>query len=89
MPIINFLSAVQDCHTDMLELDCHLTADGRVVVCHDDHLNEIAGINRKILDFDYTDLPDLKRRTPMHRMRPGSFHASGVNVRISARDNNE
>uniref|UniRef100_H3AD63 Glycerophosphodiester phosphodiesterase domain containing 1 n=1 Tax=Latimeria chalumnae TaxID=7897 RepID=H3AD63_LATCH len=43
--------------TDMLELDCHMTKDGHVVVSHDDNLRRSTGINAKIADLRYSELP--------------------------------
>ncbi|XP_070571830.1 lysophospholipase D GDPD1-like [Ptychodera flava] len=46
---------------EMLELDCQLTKDGEVVVCHDNCLERISGENVLISDLDYKDLPLLKQ----------------------------
>jgi len=39
-----------DVGVDMLELDCHMTKDGEVVVSHDDDLSRVTGIPVRISD---------------------------------------
>lgn len=39
-----------------LELDVHVTRDGRVVVMHDDDGARVAGVNRRVADVTWTDL---------------------------------
>lgn len=43
----------------MLELDCHLTQDKQVVVCHDHKLLRTTGVDKKISELEYKDLPPL------------------------------
>ena len=38
-----------------LEFDIHMTRDGEVVVAHDDHLNRMCGIDRRIPEMTYTE----------------------------------
>ncbi|KAI4897523.1 hypothetical protein NFI96_018359 [Prochilodus magdalenae] len=46
--------------TEMLELDCHLTQDGYVVVSHDKNLQRQTGYNVDISSLKYQDLPLYK-----------------------------
>ena len=43
--------------TDMLEIDCHITKDGIVVVSHDNVLERTTGKLIKITESNYCDLP--------------------------------
>ncbi|XP_039620894.1 lysophospholipase D GDPD3-like [Polypterus senegalus] len=56
-----FTNAV-DNGTDLLELDCHLTRDGQVVVSHDENLLRETGHDINISDVDYADLPLYRDR---------------------------
>lgn len=50
--LVLMCSAV-DVGVDMLELDCHLTKDGEVVVSHDDDLTRVTGHSVRISDTLY------------------------------------
>jgi len=43
-----------------IELDVHLTADGRVVVMHDDDLSRMTGDSRLIAETDFADIRALR-----------------------------
>ncbi|XP_018414597.1 PREDICTED: glycerophosphodiester phosphodiesterase domain-containing protein 1-like [Nanorana parkeri] len=47
-------------HTDLLEMDLHLTKDGHVVVSHDGSLLRQTGHDVNICDVNYEDLPQYK-----------------------------
>lgn len=39
--------------TEMFEIDAQMTADGQVVVCHDDNLKRLTGEDVNISQIDY------------------------------------
>lgn len=45
---------------DAIELDVHLTRDGKIVVFHDFDIKRIFGIDRKILDMTWEELSNMK-----------------------------
>jgi len=45
--------------TEMLEIDLHLTKDGKVVVFHDKDLFRVTGIRGQIKDINYNELPQV------------------------------
>lgn len=44
---------------DIIEIDCHMTKDGKVVVCHDPDLYRICGIKKLIKELNYDEIPDI------------------------------
>ncbi|XP_062992971.1 lysophospholipase D GDPD3 [Elgaria multicarinata webbii] len=46
--------------TNLLEIDCHITKDGIVVVSHDENLERQTGHNIEISETDFADLPPYK-----------------------------
>ncbi|KAF4093035.1 hypothetical protein AMELA_G00027670 [Ameiurus melas] len=48
--------------TEMLELDCHLTQDGHVIVSHDENLLRQTGLDANISDLNLEDLPLYKEQ---------------------------
>ncbi|XP_043203627.1 lysophospholipase D GDPD1-like [Amphibalanus amphitrite] len=79
--IAAFEHAVVDCGTDMLELDCHLSRDGRVVVAHDPHLRRAGQPELAIAELDYAQLPPLLTRLPLDFAPGESFDASAFDDR--------
>ena len=39
--------------TDMLEIDCHLTKDGKVIVSHDSSLKRVCDSVGVVADYDF------------------------------------
>ncbi|XP_014230335.1 lysophospholipase D GDPD1-like [Trichogramma pretiosum] len=77
----NTLSAFQRAvalGTQMLELDCHLTKDGQVVVSHDHNLLRSTGLDKNISELDFDDLPLLKTRLPID-FDPGAYYEGSEN----------
>jgi len=60
-----FRRAVNECGTQMLELDVHMTKDGVVVVSHDMHLGRLCGADVRVDQLNYDELPEIKRRVPI------------------------
>ncbi|KAG8431212.1 hypothetical protein GDO86_019238 [Hymenochirus boettgeri] len=74
-----FENAVSN-HTDLLELDCHMTKDGQVVVSHDMNLLRQTGHDVNICDVTYEELPRYKESLEV-TFFPGHF-SSGKDRRI-------
>ena len=58
----NTLSAVRDAITegaDFAEIDVQTTADGVVVLFHDDDFMRVASLNRRLRDINYSELKDI------------------------------
>ncbi|XP_060795419.1 lysophospholipase D GDPD1 [Neoarius graeffei] len=51
-----------DVGTEMLELDCHITRDGYVVVCHDKNLERQTGFDVDISLVKFQDLPLYRKK---------------------------
>lgn len=60
---------------DMIEMDVRLTKDGQVVVFHDDDFNRVAGVDKKVKDLDYAELPDYSKKYSIHFTTDGEYHA--------------
>ncbi|KAM4698039.1 lysophospholipase D GDPD3 [Rhinophrynus dorsalis] len=66
--------------THLLELDCQMTKDGKVVVSHDLNLLRQTGHDVNICDLNYEELPPYKECVEV-TFRPGHF-SSGKDRRI-------
>ncbi|XP_078508512.1 lysophospholipase D GDPD1-like [Lissotriton helveticus] len=74
-----FTNAVKH-QTDLLELDCHLTKDGRVVVSHDLNLLRQTGHDVCINDLNYLELPLYKDNLEVTFL--SGHHSTGCDKRI-------
>ncbi|XP_078483780.1 lysophospholipase D GDPD1-like [Ciona intestinalis] len=85
----NTLSAFHnaiDIGTQMLELDVHLTKDKRVVVAHDIDLKRIAGVDAKISDFDFEELPPICKCLKVTFCKDTMYNNDGEDERIPLLD---
>uniref|UniRef100_H3CDY3 Glycerophosphodiester phosphodiesterase domain containing 1 n=1 Tax=Tetraodon nigroviridis TaxID=99883 RepID=H3CDY3_TETNG len=70
-----------DLGTDMLELDCHLTKDEQVVVSHDANLQRCTGVDTRVADLTYSQLPSYLCRLGVTFQRE-CFCEGGGDTRI-------
>lgn len=56
MPAFRYSASIR---ADLLELDVQATKDGKIVIFHDDTLQRMCGVSKKISDYDFVDLPLL------------------------------
>jgi glycerophosphoryl diester phosphodiesterase len=64
-PIENTLEAIDSAigaGADMVEVDCRLTRDGKVVVLHDETLTRLWRARASVHDLDWAQLADLRRQ---------------------------
>jgi len=60
----------------LLELDVHLTSDGKVVVIHDANLRRLTGVDVDIRKVAYSNLPTLRKNLEL----PMPFHLAGQHL---------
>lgn len=75
-----FTNAVEQ-GTDMLEMDCHLTKDGHVVVSHDENLLRQTGLDATISSLNLQDLPLYKEKLEVTFNQ--GHHSSGSDRQIA------
>lgn len=76
----NTLAAFQhaaEAGTEMLELDCHLTLDGQVVVCHDEDLFRTTGHQMTVRETLYEDLPLISEQLRLDFNYGHTTHGGG------------
>ncbi|XP_069508144.1 lysophospholipase D GDPD3 isoform X2 [Ambystoma mexicanum] len=66
--------------TDLLELDCHRTKDGHIVVSHDLNLLRQTGHDVSINDLNYSELPLYKKSLEVTFL--SGHHSEGTDRRI-------
>ena len=60
---------------NLMELDVHLSKDGKVIIVHDADLGRMCGdayLGRNIEEYDFEELPPMQREIPMH-LSNGSY----------------
>ncbi|KPP69211.1 glycerophosphodiester phosphodiesterase domain-containing protein 3-like [Scleropages formosus] len=64
LPAVPFsdCSSAVEAGTEMLELDCHMTKDGYVIVSHDENLLRQTGVDVNISSVNFEELPLYKER---------------------------
>uniref|UniRef100_H2YUR4 GP-PDE domain-containing protein n=1 Tax=Ciona savignyi TaxID=51511 RepID=H2YUR4_CIOSA len=72
--------------TQLLELDVHLTKDKKVVVAHDADLTRVTGVDAKISEYDYEDLPPLLDDLGVTFCPSETYHNDGPEERIPLLD---
>ncbi|XP_014827991.1 PREDICTED: glycerophosphodiester phosphodiesterase domain-containing protein 3-like isoform X1 [Poecilia mexicana] len=76
-----FTNAIEN-GSQMLEMDCHLTKDGHVVVSHDENLKRQTGVDKDISSLNLEDLPPYKERLEV-TFNAGHENKSGTDRKIA------
>lgn len=72
-------SSAVDLGSDMLELDCHLTKDGEVVVLHDSDLERTTGVKTEVHKLTYAELPPCLSDLEI-QFKPGQLKSSNFPI---------
>ena len=83
-----FVFSAKEAGTEMLEIDCHLTEDGQVVVSHDNDLQRVSGLSVLISQTKFHELPQLKQSLSLdfHNSKRKYNLQTGMEVNLAFTD---
>ena len=65
---------------DLLEMDLQLTKDGKVVVCHDESLRRLCGVDVKVSELNYDELPKFSEKISLDHFNNTILDTSKLQV---------